>query len=273
MRCISPLLIRKDGRRDFVPCGNCNFCLQTKRADWSFRLQYEAQHSVTGYFLTLTYEDDKVEFNAISGLPEVRKDTMQLFTKRIRKDNVMAMVSPLRYYSVGEYGTISSRPHYHSIMLNLNERIAERLQRYWPHGHVHAGEVTDASIHYVTKYVINRKTDYPGREPPFALMSRRPGLGAGYVDSHRHWHHSDKRNFTQMHGIARRIPRYLKDKIFDRFDRRYLTMQATDESIATYWDEVERLTAHHVDPFMYYDERVRYAHDAVTTKINSLNKF
>lgn len=272
MRCISPLLIRKDGRRDVVPCGKCNFCLETKRADWSFRILYEAERASTGFFLTMTYEDENLPLSH-EGYPELRKRDLQLFTKRLRKDNVLAIRNKLRYYSVGEYGTITHRPHYHSIMLNLSETIARRLQNYWPHGFIHAGSVNAASIHYVTKYVINREVDYPGREPPFAHMSRNPGLGADYAVTHRAWHKDDMRNYTKVHGIQRRIPRYLKEKIFDRFDRNHLNRAALGAADVAYWDEVQRLEPYCDDPFMYYDESRRFTHDQVTSKINSLNTF
>lgn len=272
MRCISPLLIRKDGRRDVVPCGQCNFCLQTKRADWSFRIQYEAQRAHTGYFLTLTYDDEKLPFTK-EGLPNLVKTDLQNFIKRVRKHNGLDIRAPLRYYAVGEYGTITARPHYHAIMLNMSNAIATRLDRFWEHGFPHAGDVNDASIHYTTKYVINRTTAYPGRDPPFALMSRRPGLGAGYVDTHRSWHKSDMRNYTQIHGIQRRIPRYLKDKIFDRFDRAHLQRQALASSDEQYFEEIERIAKYHCDPFAYYDERLDHAHATVHSKVNSLNKF
>lgn len=272
MRCISPLLIRKDGRRDVVPCGQCNFCLQTKRADWSFRIQYEAARASTGYFLTMTYEDENLPLTD-EGLSTLVKSDLQKFIKRLRKDNVVATREQLRYYAVGEYGTITQRAHYHAIMLNLSEHIAQRLDRYWPFGHVHAGEVTEASIHYTTKYVINRTTAYPGRDPPFALMSRKPGLGAGYVDTHRHWHKDGMRNFTKVHGIQRRIPRYLKDKIFDRFDRAHLQREAVAASDESYFAEIERLAKYHADPYAYYDECVTTAHRLVHSKVNSLNKF
>lgn len=275
MRCISPLLIRKDGRRDVVPCGQCNYCLQTKRADWSFRIQYESRRACTGYFLTLTYDDEKLKFSE-QGYPELCKKDLQLFTKSIRKHNDVAMRGTdyrLRYYSVGEYGTITARPHYHCIMLNLSEHIAQRVHRYWQHGYAHVGTVTDGSIHYTTKYVINRKIDYPGREPPFAVMSRRPGLGAGYTETHRLWHKSEMRNYTQVNGITRRIPRYLKDKIFDRFDRNYLNRLALAEADTQYLQEIERLSQYSDDPFLYYDERVTHTHNQITSKINSLNTF
>lgn len=161
MKCISPLLIRTDGRRDVVPCGKCNFCLQTKRADWTFRLQQELKISSSAFFLTLTYDNDNIPFSS-AGVPELRKRDCQLFMKRLRKENSKS----LRYYTVGEYGTVTSRPHYHSILFNLDLQMVSQLPKIWSLGHVHVGDVKTASIHYVTKYVINRVGEFENREPP-----------------------------------------------------------------------------------------------------------
>lgn len=272
MRCISPLLIRNSTRRDFVPCGKCNFCLQSKRADWSFRLVQEQKRSLTARFLTLTYDDENIRYSD-AGFPELRKDDLQLFTKRLRKANGKVSNRQLRYYSVGEYGTVTSRPHYHSIMFNVENSVYRDLDRIWGHGMIHIGDVTEASIHYVTKYVINRVGEFQGREPPFALMSKRPGIGNHYLQTHGQWHRSDMRNYAQVHGQITRLPRYFKDRIFTSAERSRMAVEALSDADIAYWDEVERLSAFHCDPVMYYDESMYASHDAVKSKVNSLNKF
>lgn len=169
MKCIAPIGLRNSDGVTFVPCGKCNFCLERKRSDWSFRLKQEHKVCFSSYFLTLTYDDKHLPLSD-AGLPTVVRRDLQLFTKRLRFANAEVCDWPLRYYSVSEYGTRTLRPHYHSIMFNVDRRILTRLDKLWPEGHVHVGDVTPASIHYVTKYVINRTQEvYEGREPPFLL--------------------------------------------------------------------------------------------------------
>lgn len=273
MRCISPLLIKTPTRRDFVPCGKCNFCLQTKRIDWSFRLTQEHKRSMTAIFLTLTYEEINLPLHAESKLPELSKRDLTLFTKRLRKENSKIVEWPLRYYSVGEYGTETVRPHYHSLMFNLHHSVAGKLHEIWPHGMIDIGEVTPASIHYVTKYVINRTVDYPGREPPFAAMSKRPGIGSNYLATHSEWHLNGKRNYAQVNGTITRLPRYYKEKIFSPHARAQFASQSLSQGDEEYHKEILRLERLHKDPDNHYDERVRNTHDAVTSKINSNNTF
>lgn len=168
MRCISPVFIkdkflRHDRKGVNVPCGKCNYCLATKRSQWSLRLRRELWKCDSAVFLTLTYSEDHIPINSL-GLPELRKDEFQKFMKRLRK---AAKKSKLRYYAVGEYGSKTERPHYHVILFNLPLDDFRVVEKAWPVGHCHFGTVTDASIHYVTKYVIQKEIKYEGREPPF----------------------------------------------------------------------------------------------------------
>jgi len=184
MRCISPLRLRINGTLQDVPCGKCNFCLMSRRADWTFRISQEAKLHVLQDFVTLTYDDDHLPFlmedgSTVVGVDKVigsvgltfqaslMKSDLQNFMKRLRK-----LVSPakLRYYAVGEYGTRGGRPHYHIILFGLPKHVD--LAQVWGNGHVRRDHVSPASIHYVTKYHVNRYGDSAGREPPFVLCLR-----------------------------------------------------------------------------------------------------
>lgn len=301
MRCISPILIRRNQQRNYVPCGKCNFCLQNKRADWSFRLNQELKNADTAHFLTLTYDEQTVPQNSETGLLELSKSDVQLFTKRLRKENLTYTDKPLRYYTVGEYGTQTFRPHYHSIMFNLAAPLSNNLDQLWKvprhnamvlAGNTHLGKVEPASIHYVTKYCINREGEYTGREKPFALMSRRPGIGSNYLNTHTNWHLDDARNYTQVNGIKARIPRFYKDKIFaykreETFEEECARLQSRSTSVSKenmraealrladekHWKDFSDMAKFHSDPDYYLEERKRAAHDRIISKVNSQNTF
>ena len=128
-----------DGRKEFVPCGKCNFCLESRRAEWSFRLRQELKVSTSAHFLTLTYEDQKLPRTA-DGLGTLLKSDLQKFFKRLRKESV----NKLRYYAVGEYGTNTERPHYHALLFNCENKVLEEtLVTVWSLGQVQIGTVTD----------------------------------------------------------------------------------------------------------------------------------
>lgn len=166
MRCISPLMINPQGDRQIVPCGKCNFCLMSRRADWTFRISQEAKLHYYSDFLTFTYDDECLPADR-----SLKKEHVQLMMKRLRKAIYPQRV---RYYLVGEYGTETQRPHYHVILFGLDPKFD--LQTVWSYGHVDRRKVEMGSIHYVTKYHVNKFGDYGGREPPFVLCPSVRGL-------------------------------------------------------------------------------------------------
>lgn len=297
MGCICPILVKKSGRRDWVPCGKCNYCLESRRNDWTFRLLQEQKVAVSSHFLTLTYDDDKLPYRSHAGeihtlnqwvkysygnpdpdvAPSLNKLDLQLFTKRLRKANDKINDYGIRYYSVGEYGTRTRRPHYHSIMFNLHPSLKLKIHDIWGHGHVHVGECTQASIHYVTKYVINKTEEPKGggyaHAPPFSFMSSKPGLGANYLNTHFEWHRENLKNYTQIHGQKNRIPRYYKNQLFTENERALLAAEAVALGDIAYSDTVAIIGQTNPNPYSAYDESIRYSHDKITSKINSQNKF
>jgi len=60
-------------------------------------------------FVTLTYSND---VRAVS----LKKEDVQKWQKRLRK----LVQKRLRFYTVGEYGEIKQRAHYHSIVFGID---------------------------------------------------------------------------------------------------------------------------------------------------------
>lgn len=216
-----------------VPCGKCMACLSNKRTDWSFRLEQELKRSSSAAFITLTYHSKYVPDSGVN------KKHFQLFMKRLRKKSG----DRLRYYAVGEYGTKNNRPHYHAIIFNFqgNERF---LSSIWPFGIVHIGKVTQASIMYTTKYVIQASSHKEeSLNKPFALMSRRFGLGLWYLtDAMAKWHRENAANYTMIYGKKGRLARYYKEKLWPnskwnpmyQFERERISKLAKQEAEAAH---------------------------------------
>lgn len=258
MACISPITLKNE---QVVPCGYCRHCLQLKRMDWCFRLSEEQRVSRSSYFLTLTYAEDPGDL--------VPKD-LQDWLKRLRRfqDGCYDGLLPVRYYNVGEYGERTGRAHYHSIIFNLIPDTVLALPRLWGHGHVHVGKVSEASIGYVTSYVINRFNS-PGREPPFATMSKKPGLGNCYLTpSMVEFHRDGNVDFVSRNGRKAHMARYYRDRIFSADQRLSLRQSQMVEIERVYELEIERLRAFHVNPYWYYDERRRYSESVIGSQLN-----
>lgn len=223
----------------YVPCGRCYNCIQTKRSVWTFRILMELRGSTSGYFVTLTYDNLNIPLDY-----QLDKRHLQLFLKSLRarilkdyrkderyckKSEKSSKWSPkLRYFGCGEYGGKTKRPHYHLILFNLPKNYVKKdpihrdfyspiIEKIWKKGKIHVGKVEQGSAHYMTKYhmfPLQDDADYY-QTAPFALMSRRPGIGANFVtDEIKDYFISTKNSFvTFENGIKLPLGRFYKDKI------------------------------------------------------------
>lgn len=240
MQCLHPVKIKNPSNDNeycksnpylLVPCGKCESCIVSSANEWRVRLQIENKYSNTSFFVTLTYNDDKVPLSVCSDsfgekfiVPVVCKRDVQLFFKRLRKSVYPAEV---RYYLVSEYCPTSLRPHYHCLLFGLpifnydkmlqNKKVYELIEKCWNNGFVTIDPVTDGRIAYVTKY-LSCTIDLPEYLPkPFRLMSRRPGIGNIYLDNKDlvNYHRENVVDFISFGKFKYRMPRYLRGKVFD----------------------------------------------------------
>lgn len=174
----------------------------------------EERVSTSAHFVTLTYNSTHIPIS-VNGFMTLRKKDLQLYWKRLRKlhpDGVK-----IKYYACGEYGEKRSRPHYHAIVFNADERL---ISDAWGLGHVHIDKVTSDSVAYTMKY-IDKGTFRPhhlrdDRVPEFSVMSN--GLGISYLsDQVRRYHLSDPTIMHVRERTGRRIamPRYYRKKLYD----------------------------------------------------------
>lgn len=260
MRCPDPNYVWPKGKVIAVPCGKCLACLSNKRKDWSARLVQEWKVSDSAYFVTLTYSDRfmpkmYIGDSGVDRIGIIVKSHLQKYFKRLRKE-----APKLRYYAVGEYGSKTGRPHYHAIIFNASERAIihkwslydKKKEKAVPIGIVHCGKVTEASISYVLKYVVQSRVEVlPGVPVPFALMSRGHGLGGHYLsDRMMKWHRDNGYVYMLVYGEKHRLPRFYKDKIWpssswsDWSYRREVVLkkseteaQAREKKVVGYYDQ------------------------------------
>lgn len=226
----------RNGKKLRIPCGQCIGCRLRRSQEWAARCIHEAQLHKQNTFLTLTYE--RVPYGGT-----LVKRHVQLFMKRLRR---LHSNRKIRFYAVGEYGETTKRPHYHLLLFNYWPRDAEFLKeiggnRYftsnelsmvWPRGHHMAGHVTFDSAAYCARYCTKKITGKAAqehyeslvaetgeviqREPEFAVMSRRPGIGKEWFAKYRDsvFPHDD----VIVKGRQIKPPRYY-DKLFEFEDQ------------------------------------------------------
>lgn len=217
MECLERKIINQPGIGAVkVPCGKCAFCLTNKRSSWMFRIHHEMKsQSNPGWFLTLTYSEKFVK--RVGDRFSLRFSDVQKWFKRLRKQKFY-----VKYICVGEYGPRTQRPHYHILLWTDCPEVS--LEKTWYFGSIHFGRLTMASAMYTLKYVIQPviKKELVGVEFPRAQFSK--GLGISYLSiSVYEWHTADYENpewFSYIDGNKVALPKYYKDKIFTKFQRR-----------------------------------------------------
>ena len=95
-----------------LPCGQCIGCRLEKSRQWAMRIAHESSLYDQNCFLTLTFSDEHLPQNL-----SVSKRDLQLFMKRLRKHFAPRKI---RFFQCGEYGELNMRPHYHSILFNVD---------------------------------------------------------------------------------------------------------------------------------------------------------
>lgn len=221
MKCVSPVYVRKTSQ--FVPCGKCAFCIKKAIDAWCLRLGHEMEVSSSAFFITLTYDNEHLPPNA-----ELSKRDLQLFIKRLRKVN-----PGIRYFAVGEYGTEKGRPHYHAVIFNLIN--LDLITNSWTdhHGHPIGNVVGDRAtlgrIRYMVEYMALPTPDN-GKQKAFRVMSRRPGIGANYIQKWKGFHKARSDSVIYDFSTPNAMPRYYKDKIYNIHQKQLVILKAREYS-------------------------------------------
>lgn len=167
-------------------CGYCIGCQLDHAQKWAARLIAEAQTSSSAYFLTLTYDDAHLPLAPITDLNtgEVKdykgtlcKADFQSFIKRLRESQRYLGHENIRFFVGGEYGPKTFRPHYHSIIYNMQLPFelgskAAPVHKYnfagdpiyrcdyisdlWKNGFITIAPVNDKTCGYVVRYTLKK---------------------------------------------------------------------------------------------------------------------
>lgn len=178
----------------YQPCTNCLGCRKDKMFEQALRQVHEAYMHPVSSMITVTYDDDHLP----EGGTLVKKDFQDLIRR------ITYAHPQIRYAGCGEYGTTKTeRPHYHITIFGYDFpdmegsgkgkypifRSAE-LTKLWGKGEYQSQTVASfspATAEYICKHNTKRvkgslaDDHYQGRIPEFYLTSRRPAMGAAFV--------------------------------------------------------------------------------------------
>ena len=146
----------------FIKCGCCSQCIAEKSNNWVIRNYYESKAHEEKCFITLTYAKNTSFL--------VKKD-LQDFMKRLRKELSKENIK-IRYFGVGEYGTLKKRPHFHIIIYGWKDKKqtykglskkgyplleSEIIKRTWGKGITTYQEFSENEIPYIALYDTNNE--------------------------------------------------------------------------------------------------------------------
>lgn len=256
VRCLNPVHIKgikKNGTLYdlIVPCGKCECCLVTRKSFWSFRLREHFKTCTSGWFVTLTYNDNCLSYNSGVVLhpypfPVVSSEHVRNFFKRLRKkineywlsrklvtvDDTL--VKPkISYFLVSEYGPETLRPHYHFLLFDVPDYIPyldKVIEDVWGKGFITMSPITDERINYVSKYCC-----LPSVLPDYIMKYAKPfmrcskGIGLSYVENADNYDYhrgsSVLRPYIEKGKSKVPLPRYYKDKIYTDDEKDFFLME------------------------------------------------
>lgn len=238
MACDSPFYVLPRGGLEKVPvpCGRCPPCKLRRVNGWVFRLLQEEKRSTSAYFLTLTYDTSSVPITE-HGFMTLSKTDLQKYFKRLRKIDS----GTIKYYAVGEYGSLNNRPHYHAIIFGVSN--PSNFSAAWALeglslGAIQIGTVTGNSIAYTLKYIDKPSKSFrhsrDDRQKEFSLMSKR--LGDNYLTPEIHEYHCNdlsRMYLTREGGHTIAMPRYYRNKLFDQQEQKLQCKLAASASVTS----------------------------------------
>jgi len=206
-----------------VPCGRCIGCRLERSRQWAVRCVHESSLHPDNCFITLTYSDDYPDKKQTLNIEDFQK-----FMKRLRKK-----IHPqtVRYFHCGEYGKQLQHPHHHACLFgwrpsdlqlwSIRDGVrlfrSPTLEQVWEFGHSTVGDVTFESAAYVARYVTKKITGdpatahYQGKKPEYCTMSRRPGIGDGWIQKYKTDVYPD--DHVIINGKPIKVPKFYDAKL------------------------------------------------------------
>lgn len=271
------------------PCRKCLPCLQRRQQEWVTRLTEELRQYDCNYYLTFTYDEDRVPVDEAGQycfdsdrIIKLHRDLRKRYEQGFFKNPCFKEIkgSPeffalpkdqkIRYYLTSEYGpTSTERSHYHAVYYNMGIDLytAELLFKLlWPDGFIRCLPAWPGSAGYISKYLVKDNLESESytddtRQSPISIMSK--GLGKSYIKRMKSFHEQDPYNRTsyQYHGQKSKMSRYYRQKIFSEDVRDRLYHDYMNET-GSYKDKYEAFRLEH--PMLYcrlLEERKKYFND------------
>lgn len=226
-----------------IPCNKCIACRKRLTSQWVFRLKQETKdHLDNPLFLTYTYAETPL---TNTGKETLLSSDIINFKKRLRKEQHKLTDDRIKYFTVGEYGGIFGRPHFHSIIYGLDPEFTNakwingqwrytKLENIWNNGFIHVAEAKPEAMAYVAGYCMDKLTLRQRKHDDDRQVERNyvsNGLGKAWLteDVVKHYRKECQPYIQLDNGYKLSMPRYYREKLFN-----------TPELRARYLDQLEQ---------------------------------
>lgn len=229
-------------------CGTCDACKQHRVDEWVLRMRHQDQLSKCSYFVTLTYDNRYLLYNA-NGIPQLSKRHLTKF-----RDLIGYYLKDInyKYLQVGEYGDNTFRPHYHAIYYLGRDLDIVKFRSAcifaWKKGFVTVDYVNPNRLRYLVEYLMEADMyticEQLGIQPPFQLQSN--GIGLEFAEQQAAF--LAQRPFFQSGEIKQAIPRYYRKKLNIHADNKEF-LKYQEEKINEYKkrDSFKRIKGYKLD--------------------------
>lgn len=233
-----------DRRIMYMPigCGMCVECCKKASREWQIRLSEELKNQKNAIFVTLTFDEEKLQHYLNKAEKEERKteigrnDKRNLaakiairdFLERWRKEHGKSVKHWL-ITELGHKGT--ERIHLHGIIFTDKKYDIERK---WQNGFVYLGDyVSQRTINYIIKYIYKQDEENKDFRPKIMAS---PGIGENYEKTingklNKYIRGKTDETYRFKDGNKAMLPIYYRNKIYTEKQREKLWIEKIDKNI------------------------------------------
>lgn len=238
-----------DNRIKYVPigCQRCIECRNQKAKAWQVRLLEDIKTNTSGYFITLTFSNQQLQYIIEGKDTNGKQITKPLTTEGYALDNEIATIATrrflerwrkeykksLRHWLVTELGHEGTENiHIHGIIWTTQPQ--EIITSLWAYGHTFVGTyLNQSTVNYIIKYITKQDEQHKTYQ---SIILTSPGIGNNYTKtlnakSNKFNNIRTQETYRTTSGHKISLPIYWRNKIYTDQQREQLWIYKLDKQL------------------------------------------